>query len=208
MASSTPRIRVTRSAVIVMLLGFSLVFSTLVEAATVRHIGTNELVSGSQVIVHGRIVEKWSEAGPTSGTIVTRVVLQITEVIKGADADSTIVLTFLGGTLGDLRQHIDGSNVPDLGEEGIYFLEDPSRFLINPIYGWTQGHFTVTEDRHVRTYAGKSVYGLRAKYAPEPLEFSHHHASGVETEADTKEQEALDVAEFKSLVRAMVESSE
>ncbi len=197
----------TRNAVAATLLCGSLAIATSVHAATVRQIGTNDLVSGSQIIVHGQVIEKWSEAGATQGSIVTKVVVRITELIKGDHADSTIVLTILGGTLGNLRQHVDGSNIPAIGEEGVYFLEDPKRFLINPMYGWTQGHFVVAPDGQVRTYTGEVVYGFRPSDGPKRLEFAHRHASGVETKASTKQQQALNISEFKIELRSMMEDS-
>ena len=93
----------------VTLLCGSLAIATFVHAATVLQIGTNDLISGSQIIVHGQVIEKWSEAGATQGSIVTKVVVRITELIKGDHADSTIVLTILGGTLGNLSDSLVNS---------------------------------------------------------------------------------------------------
>lgn len=138
------------------------------------------------------------------------VVVRIDEVLKGNVTETSIALSFLGGELGPVRQYIDGSNVPDLGEEGVYFLEDPEKTLINPLYGWTQGHFVVKPgDRTVHTASSEPVFDLKLASGPSKLEFAHAHASGVKTQADPAlGGHPLTVDEFKSRIRDVLATLE
>jgi hypothetical protein len=180
----------------------------LAGAATIQAIGTNKLLSDSGLIFHGRVLERWSEAGAVGDAIVTKVVFEIADLIKGEYSSDVIVLQFLGGTLTGLRMHIAGTNVPKVGEEGIYFIEDPDRNFVNPLYGWTQGHYVVVpEDGAVRTFGGQLVYALRADAGPAKLEFAKGHAKGVSVVKTTSDSMPLSVDQFKQQLRVLLEKS-
>lgn len=184
-------------------LAFAVPHSTV--AATIRQIGTADLINASKLIVHGLVVDKWAESGSVQGSIVTRVQLQVKDVIKGQSPNSLITLSFLGGTLGNLEQYVAGSNVPEIGEEGIYFLENPDRFLVNPFVGWTQGHFIVDQaDQRVQTYAGDKVFEMRLKSGPAQLEFADRHAYGVIVEPTNAHTTPMHVDEFVSELRLLI----
>ena len=182
--------------------------SIITGAATIQAIGTSELLSDSRLIFHGRVLERWSEPGDVGDAIVTKVTFEIADLIKGEHPSDVIVLQFLGGTLNGLTMQIAGSNVPKVGEEGIYFLEDPGRTFINPIYGWTQGHYVVApEDGAVRTVGGKPVYALNADNGPAKVEFATGHAQGISVDKGSPASTPLSVGQFKQRLRALLEES-
>ncbi|MBP1747385.1 MAG: uncharacterized protein H6Q54_2000, partial [Deltaproteobacteria bacterium] len=78
--------------------------------------------------------------------IHTYVTFEITDIIKGEYPSSIITLRFLGGTIDDVTMVVSDMRLPQEGEHGIYFVESLERFQVNPLYGWSQGHFIVERD--------------------------------------------------------------
>lgn len=184
---------------------FLVLFGPLAQSATIQQIGTVELLEKSQLIVHAYVITSWTEVGPKDASVVTKVVLGINDVLKGDFEQPTMELTFLGGTLGPIRQHIAGSNIPVVGEEGIYFLEDPDRFLINPFFGWTQGHYRVRgEDRTLTTFEGRPVFALRSATAPSVIRFAHDAAAGIVTNPELPDMQPMSVDDFKLQLSKMM----
>ena len=72
------------------------------------------------------------------------------DVIKGSNQIDTLELKFAGGTLNGETVRINGLSIPQPGEQGIYFVESTSNKLINPLVGWSQGHFVIKESEGQR----------------------------------------------------------
>ncbi len=185
-----------------------LAFSAISNAASIRKIGTSELLTGSELVFEGRAINLWAEAGPVRGSIVTKVDFEIVDIVKGAYASSTITLQFMGGTLNGIRQVVQGMQVPALGERGIYFVESVERQLINPLYGWSQGHFIVqsTDGGPMRVYTNalQPVYDIAAAKAPANVETTHGHAAGIHTSPEQSANAPLTSSEFKEKLLAMM----
>lgn len=175
-------------------------------ATTVKKISTVELLSAPQLIIQGRVLEQWSEPGQNRETIVTKVSIQVTELIKGELDSELVVLEFLGGTLNGLTMKIEGSNIPAVGEEGFYFIESTARNYVNPIYGWTQGHFIVSpDDGSVRTVGGDAVYALELVSGPPTLEFAKAHAVGVSVDKISLAAAPLKADQFRQKLEMLLE---
>jgi len=69
------------------------------------------------------------------------------EVIKGSYTGSTVELGFMGGQSGDSTLKVFGMQMPEMGERGIYFVENLSVQRIHPLCGWQQGHCLVISDK-------------------------------------------------------------
>jgi hypothetical protein len=78
--------------------------------------------------------------------IHTYVTFEIKDIIKGEYHSNIITLSFLGGTVGDVTMAVSDMRLPQEGEHGIYFVESLERLQVNPLYGWSQGHFIVERD--------------------------------------------------------------
>lgn len=176
------------------------------NATTIKKISTVELLSAPEIIIQGRVLEHWSEPGRNFDTIVTKVAIQVTDLIKGELDSELLVLEFLGGTLNGLTMKIEGSNLPAVGEEGFYFVESTARTYVNPLYGWTQGHFIVSpEDGSVRTVAGNAVYALELGSTPATLEFAEAHAAGVSVKKISPAATPLKANQFKKKLELLLE---
>ncbi|MCG8414596.1 MAG: hypothetical protein MI746_10305, partial [Pseudomonadales bacterium] len=107
--------------------------------------------------------------------------------------------------------------IPKVDEEGVYFVESTSRDLINPLLGWSQGHFLIVDDegeRRITTSNLRPVTDVqrtgripRTIKRPQPLiDGDVGAASGVITDAGPFQfNQALSVEEFKSRIRDMID---
>jgi hypothetical protein len=130
---------------LVLLCGLSAVSGTAV-ATSVRETSMAEMAERSAVIFEGVVVDVRAHRS-AHGAIVTAVVFEILDVIKGSVPQRRLTLEFLGGTLPGERQAVAAMRYPEPGEKGIYFAEAIDRPLINPLYGWDQGRFLIQDDR-------------------------------------------------------------
>ncbi len=127
-----------------------LVFMTLTptsygNAASVREVTMAEMLQVCQLVFEGKVIS--TEAKENSRKrIHTFVTFEIQDIIKGEHPYDTITLSFLGGTVGDVTMMVSDMKFPEVGEHGIYFVESMQRPQVNPLYGWSQGHFLVKID--------------------------------------------------------------
>lgn len=150
-----------------------LLLSAGAHATSVMEVGLDEMLDQSALVFEGRVVDtETRELG--NGMIQTRVTFEVLDVIKGPRQNDYITLGFLGGMHGDRQTRVAQMRMPEAGEHGIYFAEAPGRNLVHPLYGWSQGHFTVTRDindvERVMTAGGRPVAAIeRAQVIPPGL---------------------------------------
>jgi hypothetical protein len=185
---------------------------SLANAAGILKITMDELLQFSGFVFEGRVLSIESRlTGPRR--IHTFVTCEILEIIKGEFPEKTITLRFLGGTVGNVTLAISDMTVPRAGEHGIYFVESLDRDQIHPLYGWSQGHFTLETDEtginRVATGSHQPVTGVSFDRGPEkPPEqkpavktLSNGVAQGVTIEQKNRETKALTSDEFKQALR-------
>ncbi len=177
------------------------------NSATVVSVGTADLVEGCDFIFHGTAVERWVSAGAQPGSIFTNVKFAVSEVLKGDATRRTVVLSYLGGTLDGLTLSIEGLQVPDVGEEGVYFVERLGRSQIHPLLGWDQGLFhIITDDRGRKTVFTHDLRPVgridREKASWDSI--STGNAPGVVIAI--RESSALPLDAFKARIRDLVEA--
>ena len=115
------------------------------NAASVLEVSMDEMLQESQFVFEGTVTA--IEARENSQKrIHTYVTFEIKDIIKGEYQSNIITLSFLGGTVGDVTMSVSDMRLPQKGEHGIYFVESLERLQVNPLYGWSQGHFIVERD--------------------------------------------------------------
>jgi hypothetical protein len=185
------------------------------HASTVLEMSFKEVLTHAQLVFEGRVsaVESRRE---DDGMIYTFVRFEVLEVLKGEYAGSTLELRFLGGTVGTARLEVTDMLVPQVAERGIYFVESLSAPQVNPLVGWSQGHFLIEPQ------AGGAAGVLTATHEPvlavdtAPVTaalntFSKGVAKGVVVQESLSAQAAsrpLTAEEFKRSVRALVAESQ
>ena len=189
-------------------------------ATTVLHIDVDFLLNKAMLIFEGEVVSSEARWDCNNTSITTFITFRVKDIIKGEHQSLTVTVGFLGGTVGETGLEVSTMVYPPVGENGIYFLENPGQQLVNPLVGWGQGHFRVKEDSNgverILTEGGAPVLGLdfavtngadsgNAKMPSISL-FSHGVARGVRT---GKRGDALSTAmekrQFKDTLKARLE---
>ncbi len=98
--------------------------------------------------------------------------------------------------------------MPEVGEQGIYFVESLQRRQVHPLYGWAQGHFLVVADeRGVRRVLTKSRRPVTAmQYGPQIRALSDGIARGITVTESDDVTDAMTVGEFKQQLSTMLQA--
>ena len=139
------RIKLHSSHLIAMLVFMTLAAISSGNASSVKEVTMAEMLQVCQFVFEGKVISSESEENSRK-RIHTFVTFEIQEIIKGDHPVDSITLSFLGGTVGDVTMMVSDMNFPEIGEHGIYFVESIKRSQVNPLYGWSQGHFLVETD--------------------------------------------------------------
>ncbi len=166
-----------RSAAVVLLAACMMTQSA--GAASVRALDVRALMRGSELVFEGRPTITRVVKDPASGLIWTEVDFEVVDVVKGRRPSGPLTLSFLGGVADGRGLWVSDMNIPEVDERGIYFVESVSRRQVNPLLGWSQGHFkrmkTPTGPGCVTTFDGRPVMDV----VPEPESTSAALSTGV-----------------------------
>ena len=82
---------------------------------------------GAQRVIVGTVIDVYSSFQTNSfgdQLIVSRILLEVNEVLKGSDGERTLIMNLEGGTVGELTMHV--SDLPKLSaqERGVFFLDE------------------------------------------------------------------------------------
>ena len=125
----------------VLLLLLGSVFS--IHATTVKRMDLDQLVSGAQEIVVGRVRDSETYWSGDGRFILTRHTIEVSETLKGVN-DGSVEITTIGGTIGDLTLYVAGMPVFELGEETVVFVESAGPY--RTVVGLGQGKFSLADD--------------------------------------------------------------
>ena len=121
-----------------------LIASSPLLSTTLQKLTFEEIVDHSALIIQGEVtnINSFSEGG----LLYTRVTLKVDDVLKGDNPGEFIELDYLGGREGGAVFTVSGQDVPREKERGFYFIEHPGSRSVNPLTGWSQGHFRIQTD--------------------------------------------------------------
>jgi hypothetical protein len=185
-------------------------------ATTILGMNIDEVAQGAELIFEGEVVEH-NVRENAAGMIVTYVTFRIEELIKGEYDEPLLELKFTGGRLGGQIMEISGLRIPSPNEEGIYFVESVNRNLVNPLLGWSQGHYLIYEEsgeRRVSTVNDRPVTDvLSTQSVPVALrkpvsviDGDTEPATGVVVSSDSPDpDQALTTESFKAKIRALID---
>jgi hypothetical protein len=190
----------------------------LADATTILGMDIDQLARDAEFIFEGEVIAIQSRQD--NGDIIsTYVTFTVSEVIKGDANRDTIELEFLGGSIDGRMTQVSGLTLPGLGEQGIYFVESTSRDLVNPLLGWSQGHFLINADRdgtlRISTVDNKPVSQVQSvssipqsiKRPQAIIEDNSQVAAGITTQSSALMiDRALTVDEFKARIRELIEN--
>ncbi len=169
------------------------------NAASVREVTMAEMLQMCQFVFEGKVISTEAKED-NNKRIHTFVTFRIQEIIKGEHPNDTVTLTFLGGTVGDVTMMVSDMKFPEVREHGIYFVESMKRQQVNPLYGWSQGHFLVEIDdkgtERVLTRSKQPVTEVQRTSAQAPTRLSTGIARGL-TLGREQGAKGLTLGEFK-----------
>lgn len=113
------------------------------QATQVVHLDTRALTLGSSEIVIGHVETVAPRWNATRTKILTDVTLRVARSLKGEQ--DRIVLTQLGGTIGDVRYTVPGCPAFAVGEEALLFVWRDARGQAQ-VNGLAQGKFEIRRD--------------------------------------------------------------
>ena len=158
------------------LLAHAFLLSGIVSSTTIKELSLSQLTDEAQLIFEGRVADR---NVIREGRLITTVVtFEVLDMIKGEKNTTDLDLHFSGGELDGEILEITGSKIPAINEHGIYFVESAEGNLLNPLLGWTQGHYIIENNR---------TYNSSLKAAPNA--------------SDLGEAETIDAESFKARLR-------
>ncbi len=187
------------------------VFSSA-SATTILEMDIDKVAADAEFVFEGAVINSETRQDSNSGIISTYVTFQINDIVKGDYSGNSVELKFMGGVFNGQIVEVSGMRIPEMDEQGIYFVESMSRDLINPLIGWSQGHFIIVDDngtRRISTAGNQPVLEVEAvssipssiKKPLSVVEGNTDTAAGVMTESSPLMIErALTVEEFKSRI--------
>lgn len=207
-------LRLTAKRIVTALTCSSLCLLTLptASASTILGMDIDKVVADAEFVFEGAVINSETRRNNSNGIISTYVTFQINDIIKGDYSGDSLELKFMGGEFNGEIVEVSGMRIPELAEQGIYFVESMSRDLINPLIGWSQGHFIINDDngtRRVSTAGNQPVLEVQAVSSipssiKKPLslvEGSTDIAAGVMTETNPiMIERALTVENFKARI--------
>lgn len=104
-----------------------------------------DLVAGSQIIVHGRVVDVRAEWTPDRSQIETLVTIAPVLFYRGS-SNQSVTFRVPGGSVGRYRQVTVGAPAFAPGDEAVLFLTANGP-IVPHVFGLSQGVFRVSVDR-------------------------------------------------------------
>ena len=188
----------------VVLLMLSCVISTA-QASTIRLNTIDETAKAAELIFEGVVLASESRWNNAKTDIITVITFRVDDVIKGDYAQPTLSLRFAGGQVDNDRVQYQAVVYPQLGEAGIYFVESINRNLINPLVGWSQGHFMLDADNAVMSNQHRAVMSLETVAPAAQTQISQGAASGVVL--GKAGETGMSKQKFKQAINAMLASN-
>lgn len=108
---------------------------------TIQKLTFEEIVDHSALIVEAEVLSVTPVH--SDDLVYSRVLMRVEDVLKGLDPGTFIELDFLGGSDSEMTIEVSGQDIPQAGEQGFYFIESLSEKRVNPLTGWSQGHFRI-----------------------------------------------------------------
>jgi hypothetical protein len=191
-------------------------FSIPLLATTLIGMDIDDVAEKAEMVFEGEVIQSQAQLDSNSGIINTYITFRIIDLIKGGFSGDNIELKFAGGELNGEIVEVSGSTLPKLGESGIYFVESTNADMLNPLMGWSQGHFLIkteggrrrvhtVNDNPVTQIQSVSAIPLVIKAPNKLIQDNEGIAAGVtvQSRALTNNQ-ALSADEFKRQILDML----
>jgi hypothetical protein len=110
-------------------------------ATTVERLGLEDLVKKARTIVVGSVTGSRTYWSADRKFILTDYTINVDESLKG-NVPRTVVVTAVGGKVGDIELYVSGMPSFEKGENAVVFIEQSGAYQV--VVGLGQGKFTIT----------------------------------------------------------------
>lgn len=198
--------------------GCCALFSISATATTLMGMDIDDIAERAELVFEGEVIDRQAQLDSNSGIINTFVTFRVIDLIKGDLSGNNLELKFAGGELNGEIVEVSGSTLPKFGETGIYFVESASRDMLNPLLGWSQGHFLIKTEggqRRVHTVSDNPVTQVQSvsaipstiKAPSQLIQDDEGIAAGVTVRSRTLAgNQALSVGDFKRQILDLIEN--
>ncbi|MFK7862600.1 MAG: hypothetical protein AB8B95_00090 [Pseudohongiellaceae bacterium] len=202
----------------ILALAGTLTLALSAHGTTIIGMDIDEVAQQAEMIFEGEVIQSQALEDTNTGIINTYITFRIIDLIKGDTVGENLELKFAGGELNGEIVEVSGSTLPRLGENGIYFVESVSEDMLNPLLGWSQGHFLINTEqgqRRVHTVSNNPVTQVQSvsniprsiKAPAELIQDDEGIAAGVTVQPRARStSEALSADEFKRQIRTMFDN--
>lgn len=177
--------------------------SSNLRATTVVPPEFEELVRESDYVVRGRVTaveSAWREKG-RSRVIVSKVHVEVLEVIAG-EPPSPLVLTMVGGKVGEKEMVLEGAPRFEAGDEDILFVRANGR-AVSPLTRIMHGRYRIEKDAASgREYVARNN-GEPLTDTSEVAQPLHADEHGAQAALPDRIQRAISPAHFVQRIRAV-----
>jgi hypothetical protein len=185
-----------------------LLLTPFAQATTRLVLTLDELVTRSSLVFVGTVdaISVNTDEGIVYSH-VTFTVERIVESVVEADIEGdTIELRFLGGNTAGALTEVAGQFIPSPGMRGLWFVDDTTRELVNPLTGWSQGYFPLVAGSDGAQWLNLREhpdYGVLAP--PDPLAAKMRAMNFPDAQIDARFPQALEypLDDFVDVIRAI-----
>jgi hypothetical protein len=140
-------------------------------ATTFLPLTTENMADVSTMIVEGQVQEVWTELDEL-GYVWTRARVKVSDVWKGHRVPDEIVISSIGGSVGNYTTHVEGQAVFSVGEDMVVFLHRDANDRLVPL-GKFLGKMTVRrangeERQHVMRWHPRPEWKFDHRFLPHP----------------------------------------
>jgi hypothetical protein len=158
----------------VLLLLLGSIFS--IHATTAKRMDLDQLVSGAQEIVVGKVRDSETSWSGDGRLILTRHRIEVSETLKGVN-DGSVEITTIGGTIGDLTLYVAGMPVFEPGQQWARLVSEI--FGLSRFDGWIE---LEASENSLRAYTATGANDLSefdgASPAVPATDFFFFHSGG------------------------------
>ena len=155
------------------LAALGMVLGSTADATTLVPLTADQLVDASDTIVRGTVTEVWTEADPDSGHVWTHAQVEVSTVLKGAEAE-LLIIQQPGGMWASQTTTVAGTARFSVGEDAYFFVEHLSSGR-SVTTGMFQGKFNIQMDPYaqqliVHRFPVSSTRDFDHRFIPLPAE--------------------------------------
>lgn len=178
-------------------------------ATSVKQYTFAELNDHASLIIEGKVIAVEAREDGLGGGIGTYVRIRVLDRLKGPDVGPEVELRFAGGTVADRTLQFADMVIPKFGEIGVYLIESLDAYQINPLVGWSQGHFIEIADaqsglRKVYTPDNRAILGIGGESGMQERQvLSGSHGTALEIQVAKRRgrsSKAMSSTDFKDLI--------